>query len=94
MALLLTFAAMGFAASKQTALDRYVSRARSPLQYELVNTIQGEGYKAFIIDLASQPGSASRAGPHGEEHWLTIVQAPDSEIDSRDLLHHWRIESR
>ncbi len=65
------------AASKETALDRYVHAPDPSYKYELVNTIAGEGYKAYVIDLTSQtwkpPIEANRSV---WKHWLTIVR-PD-----------------
>jgi PhoPQ-activated pathogenicity-related protein len=63
------------AASQETALDRYVHAPDSSYKYELVNTISGEGYKAFVIELTSQtwkpPIEADRSV---WKHWLTIVR--------------------
>ncbi len=65
------------AASKQTALDRYVHAPDPSYKYELVNTISGEGYKAYVLDLTSQtwrpPVAADRVV---WKHWLTVVR-PD-----------------
>src|SRR5258708_472159 len=65
------------AASKETALDRYVHAADPSFKFELVKTIQGEGYKAYVLDLTSQtwkpPVEPSRSV---WKHWLTIVK-PD-----------------
>src|SRR5438105_12428472 len=63
--------------AQETALDRYVHAADPSYKWQLVNTIQGEGYKAYIIDLTSQtwkpPIEANRSV---WKHWLTIVK-PD-----------------
>lgn len=65
------------AADKETALDRYVHAPDSSYKFELVKTIQGEGYKAYVLDLTSQtwkpPVEPSRSV---WKHWLTIVK-PD-----------------
>ncbi len=65
------------AASKETALDRYVHAADPSFKFELVKTIQGEGYKAYVLDLTSQtwkpPVEPDRTV---WKHWLTIVK-PD-----------------
>jgi PhoPQ-activated pathogenicity-related protein len=67
-----------FAASKETALDRYVHAADPTYKFELANTITGEGYKAYVIDLTSQtwkpPIEANRSV---WKHWLTIVRPDD-----------------
>ena len=76
--LVLALASLAAAQSKETALDRYVHAPDSSYKYELVNTIQGEGYKAYIIDLTSQtwkpPVEPDRTV---WKHWLTIVKPDD-----------------
>ncbi|HWZ30798.1 MAG TPA: PhoPQ-activated pathogenicity-related family protein [Bryobacteraceae bacterium] len=63
------------AASKETALDRYVHAADPSFKFELVNTLKGEGYTAYVLDLTSQtwktPIEADRSV---WKHWLTIVK--------------------
>jgi PhoPQ-activated pathogenicity-related protein len=65
------------AASKETALDRYVHAPDASYKWELVNTIPGEGFKAYVLDLTSQtwkpPVEPDRTV---WKHWLTIV-VPD-----------------
>ncbi len=62
------------AQSKETALDRYVHAPDPTYHWELVNTIAGEGYKAYVIDLTSQtwkpPVEPDRTV---WKHWLTVV---------------------
>src|SRR5271163_5015143 len=66
------------AGEKETALDRYVHAPDPSFKFELVNTIQGDGYKAYIIDLTSQtwkpPVEPDRTV---WKHWLTIVKPDD-----------------
>jgi PhoPQ-activated pathogenicity-related protein len=68
----LSFALAG--ASKETALDRYVHAPDSSYKWELVGTIPGEGYKAYVLDLTSQtwkpPVEPDRTV---WKHWVTIV---------------------
>jgi PhoPQ-activated pathogenicity-related protein len=65
------------AASKETALDRYVHAPDPSYKWELVSTIPGEGFKAYVLDLTSQtwkpPVEPDRTI---WKHWLTIV-VPD-----------------
>jgi PhoPQ-activated pathogenicity-related protein len=65
------------AASEETALDRYVHAPDPSYKWELVNTIPGEGFKAYVLDLTSQtwkpPVEPDRTV---WKHWLTIV-VPD-----------------
>ena len=70
-------AAGASAASQKTALDRYVSAPDSNYRFELVKTIPGSGYTAFVLDMTSQswrtPAEVDRAV---WKHWLTIIR-PD-----------------
>jgi PhoPQ-activated pathogenicity-related protein len=65
------------AASKETALDRYVHAPDASYKWEPVNTIPGEGFKAYVLDLTSQtwkpPVEPDRTV---WKHWLTII-VPD-----------------
>src|SRR5580658_6063881 len=65
------------AASEETALDRYVHAPDPSYKWELVNTIPGEGFKAYVLDLTSQtwkpPVEPDRTV---WKHWLTII-VPD-----------------
>jgi PhoPQ-activated pathogenicity-related protein len=74
--LLPVLAALSFtvaAASKETALDRYVHAPDSSYKWELVNTIPGDGFKAYVLDLTSQtwkpPVEPDRTV---WKHWLTV----------------------
>jgi PhoPQ-activated pathogenicity-related protein len=75
--LVIVLAALSFtlaAASKETALDRYVHAPDASYKWELVSTIPGEGFKAYVLDLTSQtwkpPVEPDRTV---WKHWLTIV---------------------
>ena len=63
------------AASQKTALDRYVSAPDSNYRFELVKTIPGSGYTAFVLDMTSQawrtPAEVDRAL---WKHWLTNIR--------------------
>src|SRR5437016_8755368 len=67
----------GYAAQHQTALDRYVAAPDPNYKWEVVNTIPGEGYTTYIIDLTSQQYLTSAEVDHPIwKHWLIIVK-PD-----------------
>ena len=40
--------------ASETALDRYVKKPDPSYSFHVVNTLHGEGYTAFIVDLTSQ----------------------------------------
>jgi PhoPQ-activated pathogenicity-related protein len=73
-------------ARKQTALDRYVFKPDSSYSYNLVNTIKGTGYTAFVLELTSQQWrTAGEVDRPLWKHWLTIVQ-PDQVKTSTGFL--------
>ena len=65
------------ALAAETALDRYVKAPDPTYKYDIVNTIKGDGYTLYVVDLTSQtwrkPEEVDRTV---WKHWLTIVK-PD-----------------
>jgi PhoPQ-activated pathogenicity-related protein len=58
-----------------TALDRYVFRPDPNYGYTLVNTIGGQGYKAFVLEMTSQQWRTAADVDHPIwKHWLMIIQ--------------------
>lgn len=59
----------------RTALDRYVAQPDPHYSYKLVNTVEGPGYTAYILDVTSQvwrkPEEVDRTV---WKHWLTILK--------------------
>lgn len=88
-ALLTTLLAAAFvtlAAAQQTALDRYVAKPDPAYKYELVKTIPGPGYTAYVIDLTSQRYRTEAEISHSLwKHWLTIIK-PDQVKSSTAFL--------
>ena len=79
------FSAVGVLA-QETALDRYIAKPDSAYSWKLACTAQGNGYKAFILDLTSQTWrSAAEVDRPVWKHWLTIVR-PDAVATSKALL--------
>lgn len=76
LSLVLLAAALA-AASDRTPLDEYVAAPDPSFRYQLVRTIPGQGWTAYILDLTSQtwlrPEEVDRTL---WQHWLTIVK-PD-----------------
>src|SRR5689334_6689330 len=74
-------AACAFAASHgpvKTALDRYVAAPDSNYRFELVKTIPGSGYTAFVLNMTSQSWRTSAEVDRPVwKHWLTIIK-PDT----------------
>jgi PhoPQ-activated pathogenicity-related protein len=67
--------ACSWAASPQTALDRYVAAPDSSYKYELVQTIPGNGYTAYVLNMTSQTWrSAAEVDRPEWRHWLTVIK--------------------
>lgn len=70
-----TLAAPLPAASPETALDRYVHAPDAHFKYELVKTIAGDGYTAYVLDMTSQQYLTAAEVNHPIwRHWLTVVK--------------------
>ena len=62
-------------AGKQTALDRYVAAPDPTYKFELVKTIEGKDYTAYVIDMTSQTWrTPQEVDKPVWKHWLTIVK--------------------
>jgi len=81
-----TLSTQGIALAQETALDRYIAKPDPSYSWKLVNTIAGQGYKEFVIDLTSQTWrTASDVDRTAWKHWLTILK-PDKVTSSKGLL--------
>lgn len=70
----------------QTALDRYVKAPDASFKFELRNTIPGQGYTTYVLDMVSQNWLTSREVNRTEwRHWVVIVK-PDEVKHSTALL--------
>lgn len=68
---------VGAATAAETALDRYVRKPDPTYAHKIVNTLKGEGYTAYVIELTSQTWrKASEVDRTVWKHWLTIYK-PD-----------------
>lgn len=79
-----SFAAL---AASQTALDRYVAAPDPNYKYELVSTIPGEGYTAYVLSMTSQQWkTTAEVDQPVWKHWVTIVK-PDRVASSIGFLY-------
>ena len=63
------------AADTKTALDRYIAQPDPSYRYELVNTIAGDNFTAYVLDMTSQSWrSASEVDRPLWRHWVTIIK--------------------
>ncbi|GMU91843.1 MAG: hypothetical protein AMXMBFR4_09010 [Candidatus Hydrogenedentota bacterium] len=71
---------------EKTALDEYVAKPDPNYSYSLVNTIKGEGFTTYVIDMTSQKYlTESEVDRPIWKHWLTVVK-PDAVNHSTALL--------
>src|SRR2546426_10106204 len=79
--------AVGSAASVQdTALDRYIAKPDPSYAWKLVNTLAGEGYKGYVLELTSQTWrTQAEVDRPVWKHWLTVVK-PEKLTTSKGLL--------
>ena len=69
-----------------TALDDYVKKPDASYKYSLVNTIEGKGYTAYVIDMTSQSWRTKKEVDRTLwKHWLTIIK-PDKVKSDIGLL--------
>ena len=72
---------------EQTGLDRYVAAPDAHYKYEIVNTIKGEGYTTFIVDMTSQKWLTEKeVNQPIWRHWMTITK-PDTVVSDISSLH-------
>jgi PhoPQ-activated pathogenicity-related protein len=73
---------------KPTPLDEFIKRPDPAFKFSLAKTMPGEGYTAYVLDLASQtwPPAAPDTTDHPVwKHWLTIIK-PDKIESTTGLL--------
>jgi PhoPQ-activated pathogenicity-related protein len=74
---LVVFAAAARAGEDETALDRYIAAPDPAYAWKLADTIHGEGYTTYILDLTSQTWRSEKDVDRPLwKHWLTVVK-PD-----------------
>jgi PhoPQ-activated pathogenicity-related protein len=74
------------AKTSKTALDDYIARPDPTFSWKLVNTIPGDGYTTFVVDMKSQTW---RKTPEVDrpvwQHWLVIVKPDEVKHDTAYL---------
>lgn len=72
--------------AQETALDRYIKKPDSTYGWRLVNTIPGDGFKGYVLELTSQTWrTAVDVDRPVWRHWLTIVK-PEKATSNKALL--------
>jgi PhoPQ-activated pathogenicity-related protein len=61
--------------TKETALDRYIARPTPEYRYDVISTIDGDGYRAHVLSMVSQRWrTAAEVDQPIWKHWLTIIE--------------------
>ena len=66
---------------EETALDRYVAKPDATFEWSLANTIDGEGFTAYVLDMKSQTWRPKESDRPVWEHWLTIIKPDGVELN-------------
>ncbi len=83
---LLSVASLAQAKTQQTALDRYIAQKDSVYGWKLVNTIEGAGYRGYVLELTSQTWRSEKDVDRPVwKHWLTIIK-PEKVVGNKALL--------
>ena len=83
---LLAVGAAAQAKVEQTALDRYIAQKDSVYGWKLVSTIEGAGYRGYVLELTSQTWRSEKDVDRPVwKHWLTIVK-PEKIAGNKALL--------
>jgi PhoPQ-activated pathogenicity-related protein len=70
----------------RTALDEYVAKPDPAYKFELVRTIPGDGYTAYVLEMASQTWRSEKEMDRTLwKHWVTVIK-PDKASGSTALL--------
>ena len=81
-----TFSAESSLGLELTALDHYVREPDSNYSYKVINTLYGDGYKTFILEMTSQQWlTAEQVNFPIWEHYMVIV-APDKLLSDIGFL--------
>lgn len=75
------------APGEQTALDRYVAAPDPHYSYKVVNTIKGEGYTCFVVDMVSQQYLTEKEVDKPIWQHYLMVYKPDNLKHSTGLLY-------
>ncbi len=74
-------------AAQKTALDRYIEKPDKSYSWKLVNTIPGQGYTGFVLELTSQSWRTEKDVDRPVwKHWLTIVK-PEKVTTDKGFLY-------
>ncbi|BDC48334.1 hypothetical protein F183_A06500 [Bryobacterales bacterium F-183] len=73
-------------AADETALDRYVKAPDPNFKWSLVNTMEGKGFKAYVLDMTSQKWRTEKEVDKPIwRHWVTVY-VPDGVKTSTGFL--------
>src|SRR5262245_59266593 len=86
LCLLMSLGFRSVASVQETALDRYIAKPDPSYAWKLANTVAGEGYNGYVLELTSQTWRTEADVDRPVwKHWLTIVK-PEKLTTSKGLL--------
>ena len=72
---------------EKTALDRYVAAPDASYHYQLLNSIGGDGYTGYVLEMTSQRWrTAEEVDQPIWRHWLTVVRPEHLETSTSLLI--------
>ncbi len=72
---------------QEKGLDRYIAKKDAVYAWRLERTMQGPGYRTFVLELTSQTWRSEKDVDHPVwKHWVTIV-CPDTVKNSKALMY-------
>ncbi|HXG64645.1 MAG TPA: PhoPQ-activated pathogenicity-related family protein [Blastocatellia bacterium] len=87
MALIVFALLPNVATAQETALDRYIAKPDPAYAWKLANTIPGNGFRAYVLELTSQQWRTEQEVDRPLwKHWLTIIK-PDAARHNTGLLY-------
>ena len=71
----------------RTALDEYIAKPDPAYKFELVRTIPGDGYTAYVLEMASQTWRSDKEVDRTLwKHWVTVIKPDKVASGSTALL--------
>ncbi len=71
----------------ETALDRYLANGDDTYRWELLKTVDGDGYTTYVIEMVSQTWRTTDDVDRTEwKHWLVIVKPDEVKYDKAMLF--------
>jgi len=82
-AVIAALSSVTYAANHSSPLDQYVNAPDPHYHYDLVSSVAGKGYTAYVLDMTSQQWRSESEVNHTIwKHWVTIVRPDDVKTET------------